>query len=155
MLIFSALPFAAVQALADSDLGKQLQVRMHACAGFRLPQPCIAQGTDPRSAGLQRDLEAKKKGFKAQEQRQQRELAAARQRRHACWRTLCMLCLHAPPCMPPSADREPPVSLQPVVRQRAAQVAGPCGARVPAIPAGRRPRRLWYINCIVYAFIKE
>jgi len=27
VLVFSALPFAAVQALADSDLGKKLQVR--------------------------------------------------------------------------------------------------------------------------------
>lgn len=27
VLAFSALPFAAVQALADSDLGKKLQVR--------------------------------------------------------------------------------------------------------------------------------
>jgi hypothetical protein len=31
VLAFSALPFAAVQALADSDLGKKLQVREVAC----------------------------------------------------------------------------------------------------------------------------
>ncbi|EIE25389.1 putative chlorophyll a/b-binding protein [Coccomyxa subellipsoidea C-169] len=50
VLAFSALPFAAVQALADSDLGKKLQ----------------------------RDLEANKSEYKRAEQQREKELAAAR-----------------------------------------------------------------------------
>ena len=96
VLIFSAIPFVSVQALADSDLGKKLQVRLWAKLGYCCLQSGLFQGLVVMPTTLacpcmtvtilcswQRDLESRKKGYKAEEKRRERELGRARQQRHA------------------------------------------------------------------------
>ena len=93
VLLFSAFPFVSVQALADSDFGKKLQVWSSKCdvplselqltdlkgaGSFSLEVHVSSHGS---TAPLQERLEDKKPEYRAQERRKAEEMARARQQR--------------------------------------------------------------------------